>query len=497
MRIQRPYSKDPESPEQLGKYKIIRRLATGGMAEIYLASMNGLEGVDKLVVIKRILPKLASDVEYVQMFLNEARVVARLSHPNIVHFHDIESRQGEFFIAMEFLHGADVLRILRTAAARGRSVPIETTLTIILGVCAGLHYAHEKTGADGCALNIIHRDISPQNVFVTFDGGVKLLDFGIAKASSQIGVTRRGTLKGKISYMSPEQARGDPLDRSSDIFSLCIVLWELTTRRRLFRGPNDYEVLKRLLECDIPRPSTVVPDFPPDLDQIIMKGLKRRREEHYATVEELQIDLEKFGREGKLAVSPLSLTRLMKEFFGDENEAWNVAQRERTTNPALLAKIAGSLPWLRKDDGGEDTQPDWVPSTPVLPNVSAAAATIRFRLARPRTVAALLVTGAVLCVAALVLNRMAPSAQLEHAPVAVPTSPRAVRGPPAPVATLSPLPTPEPRPTALEPKNKTALRNRPALTTSSRSHAQAKHTVNEIPSAAADDDDAPLPPREQ
>jgi serine/threonine protein kinase len=251
-------------PKRLGKYEILRHIATGGMAEIFLARATGIEGFEKLVVIKRILPHLAVEPEITKMFLDEARIAATLHHSNIVQVFDIGAVDGQYFLAMEFLEGEDVSRIRRATRVARVALPLDHALNIVINACAGLHYAHERPGLDGKPLNIVHRDVSPQNVLVTYEGEVKLVDFGIAKASTRASAaTRVGTLKGKIRYMSPEQARSEPLDRRSDVFSTAIVLWELTTGRRLFHGRAEFDVLKAIIETDAPLPSSIVPGYPP------------------------------------------------------------------------------------------------------------------------------------------------------------------------------------------------------------------------------------------
>ena len=329
--------------ERFGKYEILRRVAIGGMAEIYLARAVGIEGFEKLVVLKRILPQYANNDEFVQMFLDEARLAATLHHSNVVQVYDIGAVDGQYFLSMEFLHGQDGRILMKTCATRHTPLPLGNALAIIIGVCAGLHYAHERV-VDGRPLDLVHRDVSPQNVFVTYDGGVKLLDFGIARASSRITETRGGTLKGKISYMSPEQCAGYPLDRRSDVFAAAIILWEMTVGRRLYTGTSDFEILRKVKEEDAPRPSSVVSDYPPALEAIVMKGLARDREQRYATAEEMQVDLETFARDRRLTVSPVNLGRFMRELFKSELEAWQAAERAgQPGEPVVQTTPSGNL----------------------------------------------------------------------------------------------------------------------------------------------------------
>src|SRR3989304_6346621 len=200
-------------PQQLGKYSVLRRLATGGMAQIFLGFSQGVEGFRKLVVLKRILPALAENPDIIEMFRDEARVAATLSHSNIVQVYDFGADAGEYFLAMEFLHGQDLSQVMKRAATTGGAIALDEAIAITAGVCAGLHYAHEVAGKDGRPLGIVHRDVSPHNVLVTFDGGVKLMDFGIAKTAAKVARTRSGGLKGKVNYMSPEQCWSNPVDR--------------------------------------------------------------------------------------------------------------------------------------------------------------------------------------------------------------------------------------------------------------------------------------------
>lgn len=325
-----------------GKYELLRKLASGGMAEVFLARQVGLDGFEKLVVLKRILPHLAENGEFVRMFLDEARTAADLRHANIVSIFEVGEDQGTFFIAMEFLHGQDVRRVQRHSVRTGIQIPLQHSLQMVADAAAGLHYAHSKADLAGAQLGIVHRDISPQNIIVTYEGATKIVDFGIAKAASQSTETASGVLKGKYSYMSPEQASGHPIDARTDQFALGIVLYELTTMKRLFKRENEIMTLHAIIECEVPRPSTVVADYPAGLERIVMKALAKRPEDRYADCQGLQMALEDYMAERRLVSSPTRVGQFMKELFADKLESdgsiadmlSNDSQSGITWNPA-------------------------------------------------------------------------------------------------------------------------------------------------------------------
>jgi len=299
------------------------------MAEVYLGLARGIEGFEKLVVLKRIRPRLAPNGEIVRMFLREARLAALLDHSNIVQIYDIGEQGGHYFYAMEYLHGEDADRILKTARESGRRLPLGAVVAIGTGVAAGLHYAHDLRGADNQPLGLVHRDVSPHNVIVSYDGGVKLVDFGIAKtADCADEQTRSGVLKGKLRYMSPEQVRGLPLDRRCDVFSLGVLLWELIAGGPMWPGRSDFAILDAITGEDPPPLVTYRGDCPPELDHIVGRALARSREARYQTAQELQFALEEFAREGRLAASPLAVSQFMNELFGAKVDAWHTAQRQ-------------------------------------------------------------------------------------------------------------------------------------------------------------------------
>ena len=320
--------------EQLGRYRLIRKLAVGGMAEIYLARVSGAAGFEKNVVVKRILPQLAESEEFFQMFLDEARIAATLQHPNVVQTYDAQHAGSEHFIAMEYLEGADLHTVRRALAEQQQGLPIQHSVYIVSSVAAGLHYAHERVGLDGQRLEIVHRDVTPQNIILTRDGSVKLVDFGIAKASNRMSNTMQGTLKGKLHYMSPEQCKTNQLDRRTDVFSLGIILFELTTGRRLYTGETEYEVMKEIIEGELPRPSDVLPGYPSDLEAITLRALARDREERYQTALALQQDLEKFARARGVVGSALALSEFLAPILDAAERVREArARRRQSTAP--------------------------------------------------------------------------------------------------------------------------------------------------------------------
>jgi serine/threonine protein kinase len=293
------------------------------MAEIHLARAADS---DRLVVLKKLHPRLQIEPEYIQMFHDEAVIASMLHHPNLVEVYELGLDGEQHYIAMEYLHGHDLSRTLRRMRSQRLPLMFQQAITIVREVAAGLHYAHERVGDDGNLLNIIHRDVSPHNVFLTYSGEVKVVDFGIAKANSQVARTRTGVLKGKVAYMSPEQAMGEPVDRRTDVFSIGIVLWELTTGRWLYRRKSELETLKAVVESDAPKPSSVRPDYPKDLEKIVMKALARSATKRWSTAGELRSALDELARSWHFRPSPLMIGKLMATAFADEVSAWEEAR---------------------------------------------------------------------------------------------------------------------------------------------------------------------------
>ena len=359
-------------PSRFGKYTLIRKLATGGMAELFLAIQKSVAGFEKLLVIKRILPAMNQDRAFIEMLLHEARIAATLSHPNIVQIFDVGQYDGQYFIAMEHVHGEDLRSIVRQMKKKEvLEFPLEHALAIVLGMCAGLSYAHEKHELDGSALNIVHRDISPQNVVVTFTGDVKIVDFGIAKSDTRIGEqTKSGKLKGKVPYMSPEQARGESIDARSDVFSTGVMLFELTTGKRLFKGTSEYETLRLICEREYPRPSDIRSDYPPDLEPIVMRALAKDANDRYQSAREMQADLEDFVRRHQIAVSHIALNQFMQGLFEDKL----AMQKEALLQGKQLADIIEMQHQMSSPDVGDvDASGRHATSTQSMP---AAARTV-------------------------------------------------------------------------------------------------------------------------
>ncbi len=300
---------------RLDAYTIVRRFAVGGMAEVYLASLRGTAGFEKVFALKRIRPVLASDVEFVDMFLREASIAALLDHPNIARVIDVGQVGVEYYFVMEFVHGESLRVILREASQRG-GIPLDCALSLVHGVARGLHHAHEAARPSGESLLLVHRDVSPSNVLVSFQGDVKVVDFGIAKALAETCQTRASVFKGKIGYMSPEQCRGQRVDRRSDVFGLGILLYEATTCRRLFSAESQFAVMNMIVRGEFVRPSDVVPGYPADLEEVVMRALAVDPALRHPTALALQADLEAVaGRLGS-PLSPRALEDMMRSFFG-------------------------------------------------------------------------------------------------------------------------------------------------------------------------------------
>ncbi len=302
---------------RFGKYLLVERIGVGGMAEVFKAKTFGAEGFERLVAIKRILPHLVEDDDFVNMFIDEAKIAVRLQHPNIVGIHDLGRAEGTLYIAMEFVPGRDVRAVYDFEQKRRGVTPIGVSAHIVMKMCEALHHAHFATGPRGEPLQVIHRDVSPQNVLLSFDGDVKVADFGLAKARGRMVQTQAGVVKGKLAYMSPEQLRGDEIDHRVDVFGLGIVLFELLTGQRLFLGPSDMDTLRRVYDAHVPPLAELNPAVHPDLEAIVRRALAKDRDQRYSTALELHDDLQYFVYANGCYAGASALRAYLREVFPD------------------------------------------------------------------------------------------------------------------------------------------------------------------------------------
>jgi serine/threonine protein kinase len=306
------------SGDTYGPYRLLERVAVGGMAEVFRAKRSGVEGFEKVVAVKRILSHLSDNKEFVDMFIDEAKMVAGLTHPNIVQIFDLGKIERSYYIAMEYVHGRDLRTILRRAREREVAVPLEFSAFVVSRVCAALEYAHRKRDESGQPMLLVHRDVSPQNILLSFEGDVKLTDFGIAKAASKATITDKGALRGKLLYMSPEQAWGKAMDRRSDVFSAGIVFYEMLTGQKPFLGTSEMSILETVRECRVAPPTTLNPHIPEKMERVAMKALERDPEIRYQDAGEMHRDLERVLHE-RQPTTPRDVTLLLEQLF-DEHE---------------------------------------------------------------------------------------------------------------------------------------------------------------------------------
>jgi serine/threonine protein kinase len=278
----------------IGKYRVVAELGRGGMANVYLAVARGPVGVQKLVVLKALRPDIAAEEQALSMFLDEARLAAQLNHANVVQTYEVGTAGDRHVIVMEYLEGQPLSAVLRKGSAAGNPMPLGIFLCVILNVLEGLHYAHEITSYDGTPLNLVHRDVSPQNVFLTYAGQIKILDFGIAKAATSQNHTAAGVIKGKLSYMAPEQMVASAIDRRADVYSVGCILWAAATGEKLWRNNAGVDLVRKVVSGDVPSPKSVNPNCSDELERIVMKALKADPDQRYASALEFQEDLERY-----------------------------------------------------------------------------------------------------------------------------------------------------------------------------------------------------------
>ncbi len=318
--------------ESQQRYRVIERLESGGMAEVFRAESEGLQGFRKQVAIKRVLPHLSSKKKFISMFLDEARLSAQLSHSNCVQVFDIGVGDSAFFIVMEFVDGANLKAIIEHIKKHGRDFPVEAAVYIALEICKGLAYAHELTDPNGVPLYIVHRDMSPPNVLITKHGEIKIVDFGLAKANSQLEKSEPGIIKGKFSYLAPEAAMGQDVDARTDVFAVGIILWELLSGQRLFLGDTDFQTVKKVQAAVVPSISQINKKVPQELERLINRALARDPAQRYGTARALGMDLSKFMFSYRVPVSTFDIEQLV-------HGAMNERRRYRPQQASIIDKL--------------------------------------------------------------------------------------------------------------------------------------------------------------
>lgn len=325
-----------EEPRQIGRYAMYGVLASGGMATVHFGRLAGAAGFARTVAIKALRPQYAEDPEFVSMFIDEARLAARIHHPNVVPTLDVVSNKNELFTVMDYVHGETLARLIR--ASRGTKIPLPVVVAIMRDVLNGLHAAHESTDEHGQPLGVVHRDVSPQNVIVGADGVARVLDFGVAKAAGRIQTTREGELKGKISYMAPEQFSGS-VSRSSDVYAASVVFWEVLAQDKLFSGENEGQIIAKIIHQEIPSPRTKCPDLPLEIEAIVLRGLSRDPAERFASASEMSAALVNAQAPARIADVGAWVSSLAAETLRDRE----TLIREMETEPHISAKIAAGL----------------------------------------------------------------------------------------------------------------------------------------------------------
>jgi serine/threonine protein kinase len=341
-----------------GRYQLLERIDIGGMAEVFKAMHRGVAGFERLVAIKRIHPSIAADQQIVQMFIEEAKLAVQLSHPNIASIFDLGREGEDYFIAMEYVDGHSLKTLLERWGSRGKRLPIAAICHLMMHVTDALHHAHFAQDPIGRPLGIIHRDVSPANILISFGGEVKVIDFGLAKASNRVSQTRDGIVKGKLAYLSPEQAQGQPIDRRSDLFALGICAWEMLTMQRAFYHSDDRQTVLAIRRGVIDSPSRFA-EVPPELERIVMRALAPDPERRYKTALEIREDVDDFMQAAQIEFSRAKMHGLMRQTFPErfeEEEPVGAIALTREKRPAVLAEDLDSVDEVEEvDDLDMDT----------------------------------------------------------------------------------------------------------------------------------------------
>jgi serine/threonine-protein kinase len=483
----------------LGRYQLLSRLAVGGMAEVFLARQGELSGFKTLVVVKKVLPHLAVKPDFIAMFLDEARIASMLDHPNIVRITEVGRAGDEYFLAMELVQGKPLASILQQSEKAKTPIPHHLAALIVANAAAGLHHAHQLTDASGHPLGLVHRDVSPQNIMVSFEGSVKVIDFGIARALGRLGDTVAGSLKGKMGYMAPEQARSENVDARADLFSLGVVLWECVAGRRLFLRENELATLRAVAYEPIPSVSKLV-EVDPALDAIVRRSVTRNIDERFQDAEEMRMALEDwvFSSGG---ASTHDLASMIKAWFPAEHLQWQRAARLALDMQESDPPIEVAFPNLSTgrtehsptgvgpmDSSSQSYRPP--PVSVPFPEPAPPPAKASLRLAVPVGIVLSLV-GVTALVVALSGHKPAvtPAAEVKPTAAVRPTVEILPTVPSAQVAPTDPEPAPSPKPqqpgpvespeqTASKKKPPSVAEKRAILRSHSRSNTSMRSTIN-------------------
>ncbi|HVU01555.1 MAG TPA: serine/threonine-protein kinase [Polyangiaceae bacterium] len=495
-----------DGPQRIDRYDLVAEIASGGMATVYLANLSGVGGFRRFVAIKRLHPHLAKEQEFVEMFLDEARLAAGIHHPHVVPILEVGASERGYYLVMEYIEGDTLARLLARAATAGKRLPASIGVRVVVDMLTGLHAAHELRDETGMPTELVHRDVSPQNILVGMDGNTRITDFGVARAASRLSATRAGQLKGKIAYMAPEQAVGDPsVDRRADVFSSGIVLWEVLAARRLFKAENEAATLSRVISEPIPDIREVNPDIDAGVAAVVMKALERDRDGRYPTCQEFADDLERAARAANLIATTREVAAYVGEVIGQE-----ISQQR----DAVRAWLARSEPSQAIPDIVELPHSSSAPPLGGLPQVATGeqsgmvASPIAAPLGAPlvetggQSKAPWVIIGAAaagfIIVALLVLlfrkEETQPPVVVQQAPVVQqPVQPAAVPAPsPSPAAAPAPAAVAPAAPAAV-PEEPTAARPEPGARPARIPHGGAARPGPAAASPAATPTAAPKP----
>jgi serine/threonine-protein kinase len=451
--------------QRVDRYELVGEIASGGMATVYLARLTGVGGFQRFVAIKRLHPHLAGEKEFVEMFLDEARLAAGIHHSNVVSILEVGASPLGYYLVMEYVEGDTLARLLARAAGKGQRLPTPIALRVVIDTLLGLHGAHELKDDKGNFLELVHRDVSPQNVLVGIDGVARITDFGVARATSRLTSTRVGQLKGKLAYMAPEQAQGEVLDRRADVFSAGILVWETLAAKRLFKAENEAATLSRVMNEPIPDLRRVAPHLSRELSEVVKRALDRDRNKRYATAQQFAeaIEAAATGRDG--VAPPQHVAQFVKDMIGQEIEQ----QRE-----AVRAWIARSEPSQVGALGAPSAPSSVSVAAMSLPGEGSRSVThenlsgmMRPRRSRAGFVVALMLLFGVAGAAGFFIARPSPEPPVVAVPAPAPLPSPTVAATPAPVAapaTPEPSATPTPSAAATADAATPAARSTPART---------------------------------